>query len=191
VFKLPLCFTLAMALCPFPTQAGSFIAPRITPHGVVLLSASTLEATPDLFQTPPYLAGSLRYSPYEQWLLPRLPAGAVLYNRPCSFSDGVTSSTVPCPGTLVVPVVYATVPQRVVTTVAPRGYARVGTGRHFRLRSQSTVRWSRALARNVHQEIRGVRRSTALFVLPSAMPDIAACPVIGTVRVVCVRAGAR
>ena len=168
-------FAVAVALYPHPTQAEGWAERRLGRESVVVVSASTLAISPDVGPTLPHLSNSPRYSPYERWLLPRLPAGAVLYNRPCTFSDGITTSTVPCPGTLVPPAVYVAVPARLVTTVRVSRSASVTT-RYLRARKTAAVRSSRALLPRSSRVPHLGRMMTVQHVLRSPVPMIAPCP---------------
>lgn len=119
-----------------PAHAGFFreLAHEAGLTGVEVAADAAIDALnrPAVSGGPMYYPASPVYSPYAAWMLPRLPQGAVLYNRPCTFSDGITTSAVPCPGTLISPAVYQPIVEQPALNFINAGYAYVGGGRYYR-----------------------------------------------------------
>ena len=83
-------------------QAGNFhdFGRELATDGILGLPAAVLSLATD--PTYSHTPQPLPYEPdpaeaYTRWLTPKLRSGMALYNRPCTFSDGVTTRVVACP----------------------------------------------------------------------------------------------
>jgi hypothetical protein len=76
----------------FPSDAAD-AADAMTDIGFGMVEDAVLAPPPPLFGGPVVLVRGLTY---QDWLLRRHPPGAILYNMPCTVSDGVHQHGVPC-----------------------------------------------------------------------------------------------